>query len=56
MLLTGDELIAFYKDMIAKYPTGIVTIEDLFDQDDWNNWTNFCELEMILPLPTHQDH
>merc|ERR1712166_652298 len=40
LLLTGDELIAFYKDMIAKYP--IVTIEDPFDQDDWDNWTQFC--------------
>jgi len=39
-LLTGDELIAFYKDMIAKYP--IVTIEDPFDQDDWTNWSTFC--------------
>mmetsp|Transcript_48245 Transcript_48245/g.145813 ORF Transcript_48245/g.145813 Transcript_48245/m.145813 type:complete len:464 (-) Transcript_48245:562-1953(-) len=39
-LLTGDELIAFYKEMIAKYP--IVTIEDPFDQDDWDNWTAFC--------------
>mmetsp|Transcript_7169 Transcript_7169/g.15147 ORF Transcript_7169/g.15147 Transcript_7169/m.15147 type:complete len:468 (-) Transcript_7169:218-1621(-) len=40
-LLTGDELIAFYKDMIDKYP--IVTIEDPFDQDDWDNWTKFCQ-------------
>jgi enolase len=40
LLLTGDELIAFYKEMIAKYP--IVTIEDPFDQDDWTNWTSFC--------------
>jgi enolase len=41
LLLSGDELIAFYKDMISKYP--IVTIEDPFDQDDWTNWTNFCK-------------
>jgi len=40
LLLSGDELIAFYKDMIAKYP--IVTIEDPFDQDDWDNWTKLC--------------
>merc|ERR1719384_2526198 len=40
LLLTGDELIAFYKDMISKYP--IVTIEDPFDQDDWSNWNKFC--------------
>jgi len=36
LLLSGDELIAFYKDIISKYP--IVTIEDPFDQDDWDNW------------------
>lgn len=41
LLLSGDELIAFYKDMISKYP--IVTIEDPFDQDDWDNWTTFCK-------------
>eukprot|EP01083_Nonionella_stella_P300467 1025942_1 len=41
LLLTGDELIAFYKEMVAKYP--IVTIEDPFDQDDWDNWTKFCK-------------
>jgi len=40
LLLTGDELIAMYKEMIAKYP--IVTIEDPFDQDDWDNWTTLC--------------
>jgi len=40
LLLSGDELIAMYKDMIAKYP--IVTIEDPFDQDDWDNWTKLC--------------
>lgn len=40
LLLSGDELIQFYKDMIAKYP--IVTIEDPFDQDDWANWTKIC--------------
>jgi enolase len=36
LLLTGDEMIAFYKSLIDKYP--IVTIEDPFDQDDWANW------------------
>jgi len=41
LLLSGDELIQFYKDMIEKYP--IVTIEDPFDQDDWENWTSFCK-------------
>jgi len=40
LLLSGDELIAMYKDMIANYP--IVTIEDPFDQDDWDNWTTLC--------------
>mmetsp|Transcript_1428 Transcript_1428/g.1551 ORF Transcript_1428/g.1551 Transcript_1428/m.1551 type:complete len:462 (-) Transcript_1428:60-1445(-) len=41
LLLSGDELIAMYKDMIDKYP--IVTIEDPFDQDDWDNWTSLCK-------------
>jgi enolase len=41
LLLSGDELIAFYKDMISKYP--IITIEDPFDQDDWENWTSICQ-------------
>merc|ERR1711862_634063 len=40
LLLTGDEMIAFYKNIIDKYP--IVTIEDPFDQDDWTNWTKLC--------------
>jgi len=40
LLLTGDELIAFYKKMIDSYP--VVTIEDPFDQDDWSNWSKFC--------------
>eukprot|EP00529_Nitzschia_sp_RCC80_P023193 CAMPEP_0113453192 /NCGR_PEP_ID=MMETSP0014_2-20120614/7233_1 /TAXON_ID=2857 /ORGANISM="Nitzschia sp." /LENGTH=460 /DNA_ID=CAMNT_0000344583 /DNA_START=80 /DNA_END=1462 /DNA_ORIENTATION=+ /assembly_acc=CAM_ASM_000159 len=37
MVLTGDEMIEFYKKIIDKYP--IVTIEDPFDQDDWTNWS-----------------
>jgi enolase len=41
LLLSGDELIEFYKKLIKEYP--IVTIEDPFDQDDWDNWTKFCK-------------
>jgi enolase len=37
LTLSGDEMIAFYKSLIDKYP--IVTIEDPFDQDDWANWS-----------------
>jgi enolase len=36
-VLSGDEMIAFYKKIIDAYP--IVTIEDPFDQDDWANWS-----------------
>jgi len=39
LMLSGDELMQFYADMIAKYP--IVTVEDPFDQDDWANWSAF---------------
>ena len=37
--MTGDELIAFYKELIDAYP--IVTIGDPYYQDDWANWTKF---------------
>lgn len=38
-LLSGEELLEYYKDLCAKFP--IVTVEDPFDQDDWVNWTKF---------------
>merc|ERR1711966_575173 len=37
MILSGDDMVAFYQQLIEKYP--IVTIEDPFDQDDWENWS-----------------
>ncbi|XP_064388450.1 gamma-enolase-like [Halichondria panicea] len=37
--LTGKELGSLYHEFIDNYP--IVTIEDCFDQDDWDNWTEF---------------
>mmetsp|Transcript_4880 Transcript_4880/g.11643 ORF Transcript_4880/g.11643 Transcript_4880/m.11643 type:complete len:459 (+) Transcript_4880:56-1432(+) len=37
MVLTGDEMVALYQKLISEYP--IVTIEDPFDQDDWENWS-----------------
>ncbi|MGD9344347.1 MAG: phosphopyruvate hydratase [Candidatus Aminicenantes bacterium] len=33
---TTEEMIAFYADLIEKYP--IVSIEDGFDEDDWDSW------------------
>lgn len=33
---TADELIAWYKEMIKKYP--IITIEDGLDENDWKGW------------------
>ncbi len=35
--LTSDQLFGVYKEFIEKYP--VVTIEDAFDQDDWDAWT-----------------
>ena len=40
LLVNSDELGQIYKDMIAKYP--VVSIEDCYDQDDWESWTKFC--------------
>ena len=34
--LTSQELVAFYKDLVTKYP--IVSIEDGLDENDWEGW------------------
>ena len=34
--LSSDKLYEVYADFVAKYP--VVTIEDAFDQDDWDAW------------------
>ncbi|ORY90377.1 enolase [Syncephalastrum racemosum] len=36
--LTGQQLAELYKSFSEKYP--IVSIEDAFDQDDWENWAH----------------
>jgi len=40
--MTGEQLAAFYTELIAEFP--IVTIEDPFDQDDWAGWKAFTAL------------
>lgn len=37
--LSGPQMKAFYEDLATKYP--IVSIEDPFDQDDWETYTAF---------------
>merc|ERR1712124_210082 len=41
MKKTGEELIAYYEDWVNNYP--FVSIEDPFDQDDWESYTAFQE-------------
>merc|ERR1712072_1311512 len=41
MKRTGEELIAYYEDWINNYP--FVSIEDPFDQDDWEAYTAIQE-------------
>ncbi len=36
-----DEMLDFYADLIEKYP--IVSIEDAFDEDDWDSWKAMTE-------------
>jgi enolase len=43
--LTGIELADLYISYIKKYP--IVSIEDPFDQDDWEAWVHFTERSSI---------
>ena len=33
---TADEMIAFYRDLISKYP--VISIEDGLAEEDWENW------------------
>ena len=40
--LSGDEMLALYADICERYP--IVTIEDPFDQNDWENWAKITEM------------
>ncbi|XP_071945675.1 alpha-enolase-like [Antedon mediterranea] len=37
--LNGSQLADLYSEFIAEYP--VVSIEDAFDQDDWEAWSNF---------------
>jgi len=48
MVLSGDEMVALYQKLISEYP--IVTIEDPFDQDDWENWSKItaaCDIQIV---------
>jgi len=40
--LTSSELIAYYADMVEKYP--IVSLEDGLDEDDWDGWKELTEV------------
>lgn len=37
--ITGDQLADLYRSFVSNYP--IQSIEDGFDQDDWDNWSKF---------------
>ena len=36
-MLSGPQLMEFYNGLIKDFP--VVTIEDAFDEDDWENWS-----------------
>jgi enolase len=40
-LLTTEELIAFYEDLVSKYP--IISIEDPVDENDWEGFASITE-------------
>ncbi|KFD70305.1 hypothetical protein M514_09564 [Trichuris suis] len=37
----GDQMLDLYKHYLSAYP--IVSIEDAFEQDDWDNWAKFLK-------------
>jgi len=38
-MLDGKQLAEYYLELITKYP--VISIEDPFDQDDWDSWSFF---------------
>jgi enolase len=40
-VLDTDEMIAFYKDLVEKYP--IISIEDALSEDEWEGWKKLTE-------------
>ena len=38
---TPDEMVAFYADMVNKYP--IISLEDGLDENDWDNWKKLTD-------------
>lgn len=49
-VLTSDEMIAYFRNWLEKYP--IVTIEDPLAEDDWDNWVKMRQVtdEFGIPL------
>ena len=39
LIISGEELGNLYQSLAADFP--IVTVEDPFDEDDWENWSKF---------------
>lgn len=39
--LSSDEMIAFYQDLISKYP--IISIEDALAEEDWDGWKKLTD-------------
>lgn len=37
----GEQMLELYQQYLKAYP--IVSVEDAFEQDDWDNWTKFCK-------------
>jgi enolase len=48
--LCGEKLLGLYQEFIKDFP--IVSIEDPFDQDDWEAWTTMTANTTIQVTPT----
>ena len=47
--LTADELMAYYESWLQKYP--IATLEDMFQEDDWDSWIKFLPVVSKYNVP-----
>ncbi len=46
--MSKEEMKDFYKDLIQDYP--IKSIEDGFDEDDWEGWTVSASFREVIAL------
>jgi len=51
--MSAQELMVYFEDWLNKYP--ILTVEDMFAEDAWEDWTTFNKITSNLNIPNIGD-